>query len=405
MEDMSAYYHQPPPTHPYYPPPPYPPPSSAPPPPLYPPYGHHQPPPPPLYPLNHYPPPPHASVDEVRTLFIAGLPGDTKHREIYNLFREFHGYESCQLRASGQSSQAFAFAVFSDQQSALAAMHALNMMEGRIIQIRNQKGLPDSQKVMILSLVDLLKCFCVFAPTYVHASRGKDLRDSKRKYLHLHEGYGSEAVDGINSKQTSDVASSTGALNHLQGTLLYSSVGEGMRLEQGYDSICVLGFSLAMGRKCPQNSIPFLNWVFLTRNSGMQNQGWECASVKEHEFQQKQEWYSAQPNDVNVFYASLLDHVAVSVNYSYLFASCQLGAEEISVGLKTNSCVLFISFIGGQLQSSFSILPHNMERVFNEFHRIPWHRFSYDIDHVTPMYDPIPYLNELAFGKIYLAFQ
>lgn len=66
------------------------------------------------------------SHDEVRTLFIAGLPEDAKHREIYNLFRDFPGYESCQLRNSGHSSQAFGFAIFSDQQSAVAAMHALN---------------------------------------------------------------------------------------------------------------------------------------------------------------------------------------------------------------------------------------------------------------------------------------
>ncbi|OAY63888.1 RNA-binding protein with multiple splicing 2, partial [Ananas comosus] len=87
-------------------------------------YHHHQPPP-------HYVPydaPYGASPDEVRTLFVAGLPGDVRPREIYNLFREFPGYESSHLRNSGKSSQAYAFAVFRDQQSAIAAMHALNGM-------------------------------------------------------------------------------------------------------------------------------------------------------------------------------------------------------------------------------------------------------------------------------------
>lgn len=47
--------------------------------------------------------PTHASIgarDEVRTLFVAGLPEDVKPREIYNLFREFPGYETSHLRSS-----------------------------------------------------------------------------------------------------------------------------------------------------------------------------------------------------------------------------------------------------------------------------------------------------------------
>ncbi|KAL9461354.1 hypothetical protein AB3S75_004369 [Citrus x aurantiifolia] len=72
--------------------------------------------------------PAYGPYDEVRTLFVAGLPEDVKPREIYNLFREFPGYESSHLRSSTQNSQPFAFAVFSDQQSALGAMYALNGM-------------------------------------------------------------------------------------------------------------------------------------------------------------------------------------------------------------------------------------------------------------------------------------
>ena len=44
------------------------------------------------------------SRDELRTLFIAGLPADAKPREVYNLFRDFPGYVSSHLR-TGKSSQ------------------------------------------------------------------------------------------------------------------------------------------------------------------------------------------------------------------------------------------------------------------------------------------------------------
>ncbi|KAK9285755.1 hypothetical protein L1049_024955 [Liquidambar formosana] len=141
MDDMAAYY--PPPSalhaphYPYYPAPPPPQLGAAVPPPpavaavpqqqqhLPQSYLPHQQPPfasyaPPLY--------PQASYDEVRTLFVAGLPEDVKPREIYNLFREFPGYESSHLRSPTQTSQPFAFAVFMDQQSAISAMQALNGM-------------------------------------------------------------------------------------------------------------------------------------------------------------------------------------------------------------------------------------------------------------------------------------
>ncbi|KAJ8434456.1 hypothetical protein Cgig2_025426 [Carnegiea gigantea] len=140
MDDMAAYYAAPPPPppgihsslypHPQYhhPPPPHQP-SLGTPPPLAAPL-HHIPPP-----SLHSPPPSasafsrssHSLYDEVRTLFVAGLPEDVKPREIYNLFREFPGYESSNLRPITRNNQPFAFAVFSDQQSAVAAMHALNV--------------------------------------------------------------------------------------------------------------------------------------------------------------------------------------------------------------------------------------------------------------------------------------
>ncbi|KAG0611319.1 hypothetical protein M758_7G132000 [Ceratodon purpureus] len=64
--------------------------------------------------------------EEVKTLFLSGLPDDIKEREIYNLFRNFDGYESCQLKYSGRGYQIVAFAVFTDQATALKAKEELN---------------------------------------------------------------------------------------------------------------------------------------------------------------------------------------------------------------------------------------------------------------------------------------
>ncbi|XP_047312769.1 RNA-binding protein, mRNA-processing factor 2a [Impatiens glandulifera] len=88
-------------------------------------YFPHQPPP-----YSIYTPPSYlqSSHDQVRTLFVAGLPEDVKPREIYNLFREFPGYETSHLRPATSSNQPFAFVVFLDQQSAVTALTELNGM-------------------------------------------------------------------------------------------------------------------------------------------------------------------------------------------------------------------------------------------------------------------------------------
>ncbi|KAL2528569.1 RNA-binding (RRM/RBD/RNP motif) family protein [Forsythia ovata] len=131
MDDLTAYY-APPIHHPYYQPPPPPPPPGA---------AHPPPPTVVAQPLHQhqqyqpqfitYAPPvyPQSSHDQLRTLFVAGLPEDVKPREIYNLFREFPGYESSHLRPpTSSNNQPFAFATFVDQQSAVLALHALNGM-------------------------------------------------------------------------------------------------------------------------------------------------------------------------------------------------------------------------------------------------------------------------------------
>jgi len=63
-----------------------------------------------------------------------------------------------------------------------------------------------------------------------------------------------------------DTACSTGALNHLQGTLLYSSVaGEGMRLQYPLITDSFYFCEKKSGQR-----------VFLTRIAGLRNHGWEC---------------------------------------------------------------------------------------------------------------------------------
>ncbi|XP_052117564.1 LOW QUALITY PROTEIN: uncharacterized protein LOC107487725 [Arachis duranensis] len=127
MDDMAAYYS----AHLSVLPAPLPPPPGA----AHPPVHHlhtqyvpHPQTPPPMFASYGPPIPPQSPGNEVRTLFVAGLPEDVKPREIYNLFREFPGYESSHLRNPTNSSQPFAFAVFANQQSAIMAMHALNGM-------------------------------------------------------------------------------------------------------------------------------------------------------------------------------------------------------------------------------------------------------------------------------------
>jgi RNA recognition motif-containing protein len=75
-----------------------------------------------------------ATEEEVKTLFVSGLPDDIKEREIHNLFRIYDGYETCQLKYSGRGFQIVAFAVFTDQASALKAKEALNVWNpGRLL--------------------------------------------------------------------------------------------------------------------------------------------------------------------------------------------------------------------------------------------------------------------------------
>ncbi|XP_073057920.1 uncharacterized protein [Primulina eburnea] len=123
MDDLTSYY-APPIHHPYYQPTPPPSPGT-----------YHQPPSAVSHPIHvqpqfvTYASPlyPQSSNDQLRTLFVAGFPEVVKPREIYNLFREFPGYQSSNLRSpTSSNSQPFAFATFVDQQSAVMALQALS---------------------------------------------------------------------------------------------------------------------------------------------------------------------------------------------------------------------------------------------------------------------------------------
>ncbi|KAG6482522.1 hypothetical protein ZIOFF_059153 [Zingiber officinale] len=166
----TGYYHSPPTSsrHPYYSLPPV---QASPPSHRAPPLPYSRTPLPPLRQSHHSPPyalhrtPPYGaayaasgelpSFDEVRTLFVAGLPGDVKVREVYNLFREFPGFWTLTSEF-----KAYVFSVFTDQQSALAAMHSLNGLVFDIERelsihmiLRNQILGPNAQEQALMSVI------------------------------------------------------------------------------------------------------------------------------------------------------------------------------------------------------------------------------------------------------------
>lgn len=66
--------------------------------------------------------------DEVRTLFVSGLPMDTKPRELYLLFRGYKGYEGSLLKVTGKngkSTSPVGFVTFSSRADAEVAKQEL----------------------------------------------------------------------------------------------------------------------------------------------------------------------------------------------------------------------------------------------------------------------------------------
>jgi len=66
--------------------------------------------------------------EEVRTLFVSGLPMDTKPRELYLLFRAYEGYEGSLLKVTsknGKTASPVGFVTFSSRAGAEAAKQDL----------------------------------------------------------------------------------------------------------------------------------------------------------------------------------------------------------------------------------------------------------------------------------------
>ncbi|EPS67740.1 hypothetical protein M569_07031 [Genlisea aurea] len=61
--------------------------------------------------------------EEVRTIFISGLPEDVKERELHNLLRWLPGFEACQVNYKGE--HPMGFALFATPQHAIAAKDGL----------------------------------------------------------------------------------------------------------------------------------------------------------------------------------------------------------------------------------------------------------------------------------------
>lgn len=69
-----------------------------------------------------------AGEEEVRTLFVSGLPMDTKPRELYLLFRAYEGYEGSLLKVTsknGKTASPVGFVTFSTRAGAEAAKQDL----------------------------------------------------------------------------------------------------------------------------------------------------------------------------------------------------------------------------------------------------------------------------------------
>lgn len=66
------------------------------------------------------------NTDEIRTIFISGLPEDVKERELQNLLRWLPGYEASQVNFKGE--QPIGFALFSTGHLAIGAKEALQGM-------------------------------------------------------------------------------------------------------------------------------------------------------------------------------------------------------------------------------------------------------------------------------------
>lgn len=71
------------------------------------------------------------SISKIRTVFITGLPGDVKERELHNLLRWLPGFEASQINFKAE--QPMGFALFSTAQHAMAAKDALQVISAALV--------------------------------------------------------------------------------------------------------------------------------------------------------------------------------------------------------------------------------------------------------------------------------
>ncbi|XP_072998796.1 uncharacterized protein [Typha latifolia] len=235
-----------------------------------------------LQPYHHYAPAPapapapipvvHPDPEQqrIKTLFLSGLPDDVKPREIHNLFRRRHGFDSCQLKYTGRGNQVVAFATFFNHQAAMAAMSALNGVVfdpeiGSTLHIElarsNSRRRPhgsgayividkrakvmndeedawsnDVEKLVLSWIRDKLLQMSSQRNLYQRGtfscSFGKQIVELVSRFSGFHvlkvRGRGGMPVAFADF---TDIESSTTAMNRLQGTLLNSSDRGGMHLE------------------------------------------------------------------------------------------------------------------------------------------------------------------------------
>uniref|UniRef100_A0A1B6M6B1 RRM domain-containing protein n=1 Tax=Graphocephala atropunctata TaxID=36148 RepID=A0A1B6M6B1_9HEMI len=82
--------------------------------------------------------------EEVRTLFVSGLPMDAKPRELYLLFRAYEGYEGSLLKVTsknGKTASPVGFVTFNTRAGAEAAKQDLQIWAPRISPVRLTFGL------------------------------------------------------------------------------------------------------------------------------------------------------------------------------------------------------------------------------------------------------------------------
>ncbi|KAL0377687.1 UNVERIFIED_CONTAM: SUMO-conjugating enzyme SCE1 [Sesamum radiatum] len=205
--------------------------------------------------------------DQVRTLFVAGLPEDVKPREIYNLFREFPGYQSSNLRPpTSSNNQGMVFdlekgstlyidlAKSNSRSKRLRAGVGSVHMPGMGNSAYNTIGYPSTQSIGNVDGGSVseaaTKSSNTPCPTLFVANLGPTCSEEElmqvfsrcRGFLKLkmQSTYGAPVA----FVDFQDTACSTEALGHLQGTVLYSSTsGEGMRLEYPFKQVARLTFS------------------------------------------------------------------------------------------------------------------------------------------------------------------